>query len=100
MRNTAPSGANTLVQEKCCTGRREYSDLNEVRAAGPAICRARCAARLEVIDLYYQHRVNPDAPIEEFAGALGDLIEAGKIRHWGMSEAAEATIRRAHAVSH
>ena len=54
---------------------------------------------VDVIDLYYQHRVNPEAPIEDFAGALGELIAAGKIRHWGMSEAAEATIRRAHAVT-
>ena len=54
---------------------------------------------VDAIDLYYQHRVNPAVPIEEFAGALGDLIRAGKIKHWGMSEAAEATIRRAHAVT-
>ncbi|WP_022908937.1 aldo/keto reductase [Aestuariimicrobium kwangyangense] len=54
---------------------------------------------VDVIDLYYQHRVNPEVPIEEFAGALGELIRAGKIKHWGMSEAAEATIRRAHAVT-
>ncbi|MDA8438127.1 MAG: aldo/keto reductase [Propionibacterium sp.] len=54
---------------------------------------------VEVIDLFYQHRVNPEVPIEEFAGVLGELIAAGKIRHWGMSEAAEATIRRAHAVT-
>ena len=54
---------------------------------------------VDVIDLYYQHRVNPAAPIEDFAGALGDLIRAGKIRHWGLSEAAEATVRRAHAVT-
>ena len=52
----------------------------------------------EVIDLYYQHRVNPDVPIEEFAGAVKDLIEAGKVKHFGMSEAAAGTIRRAHAV--
>ena len=54
--------------------------------------------RLETIDLYYQHRVNPDVPIEEMAGAVKDLIEAGKVRHFGMSEAAADTIRRAHAV--
>jgi aryl-alcohol dehydrogenase-like predicted oxidoreductase len=54
---------------------------------------------VDVIDLFYQHRVNPEVPIEEFAGVLGDLITAGKIKHWGMSEAAEATIRRAHAVT-
>ncbi len=50
------------------------------------------------IDLYYQHRVDPDTPIEETIGALGDLVSEGKIRHIGMSEAAPATIRRAHAV--
>jgi aryl-alcohol dehydrogenase-like predicted oxidoreductase len=53
---------------------------------------------LDVIDLYYQHRVNPDVPIEEMAGAVKDLITAGKVKHFGMSEAAEQTIRRAHAV--
>jgi aryl-alcohol dehydrogenase-like predicted oxidoreductase len=54
--------------------------------------------RLETIDLYYQHRVNPDVPIEEMAGAVRNLVEAGKIRHFGMSEASADTIRRAHAV--
>lgn len=53
---------------------------------------------VESIDLYYQHRINPQAPIEEFAGAVRELIQAGKVRHYGMSEAAAATIRRAHAV--
>jgi aryl-alcohol dehydrogenase-like predicted oxidoreductase len=53
---------------------------------------------LDVIDLYYQHRVNPGVPIEEIAGAIKDLIAAGKVKHFGMSEAAEDTIRRAHAV--
>jgi aryl-alcohol dehydrogenase-like predicted oxidoreductase len=53
---------------------------------------------VETIDLYYQHRVNPEVPIEEYAGAVQDLIAAGKVRHFGMSEAAAATIRRAHAV--
>jgi aryl-alcohol dehydrogenase-like predicted oxidoreductase len=52
----------------------------------------------EVIDLYYQHRVNPEVPIEEFAGAVKELIDAGKVKHFGMSEAAAGTIRRAHAV--
>jgi aryl-alcohol dehydrogenase-like predicted oxidoreductase len=50
------------------------------------------------IDLYYQHRVDPGTPIEETAGALGELIDEGKILHYGLSEAAPATIRRAHAV--
>jgi aryl-alcohol dehydrogenase-like predicted oxidoreductase len=53
---------------------------------------------VDSIDLYYQHRVNPEHPIEEFAEAVRDLIAAGKVKHYGMSEAAEATIRRAHAV--
>jgi aryl-alcohol dehydrogenase-like predicted oxidoreductase len=53
---------------------------------------------VEVIDLYYQHRVNPEVPIEEYAGAVGELIAAGKVRHFGMSEAAASTIRRAHPV--
>ena len=53
---------------------------------------------LDVIDLYYQHRVNPDVPIEEMAGAVKDLITAGKVKHFGMSEAAADTIRRAHSV--
>jgi len=53
---------------------------------------------LEVIDLYYQHRVNPDMPVEDVAGAVAGLITAGKVRHFGMSEAAAGTIRRAHAV--
>jgi aryl-alcohol dehydrogenase-like predicted oxidoreductase len=53
---------------------------------------------VEVIDLYYQHRVDPQVPIEDVAGAVKDLIEAGKVKHFGMSEAAAGTIRRAHAV--
>jgi aryl-alcohol dehydrogenase-like predicted oxidoreductase len=50
------------------------------------------------IDLYYQHRVDPDVPIEETVGAMGELVAAGKVRFLGLSEAAAATIRRAHAV--
>jgi aryl-alcohol dehydrogenase-like predicted oxidoreductase len=53
---------------------------------------------VDTIDLYYQHRVNPELPIEEVAGAVGELIRAGKVRHFGLSEAAAGTIRRAHAV--
>ncbi len=54
--------------------------------------------RVETIDLYYQHRVDPNVPIEEVAGAVKDLIKEGKVKHFGMSEAAAHTIRRAHAV--
>jgi aryl-alcohol dehydrogenase-like predicted oxidoreductase len=54
--------------------------------------------KVEVIDLYYQHRVDPSVPIEDVAGAVKDLIAAGKVKHFGMSEAGAQTIRRAHAV--
>jgi aryl-alcohol dehydrogenase-like predicted oxidoreductase len=54
--------------------------------------------RTDHIDLLYQHRVDPGVPIEEVAGAVGELIKAGKVRHFGLSEAGAATIRRAHAV--
>jgi aryl-alcohol dehydrogenase-like predicted oxidoreductase len=53
---------------------------------------------VEVIDLFYQHRVDPDVPIEDVAGAVKDLIQAGKVKHFGLSEAGVQTIRRAHAV--
>ena len=53
---------------------------------------------VETIDLYYQHRVDPSVPIEETVGAMARLVEAGKVRHIGLSEASAATIRRAHAV--
>ena len=54
--------------------------------------------RTDHIDLYYQHRVDPNVPIEDVAGAVKDLIAAGKVRHFGLSEAGVQTIRRAHAV--
>jgi aryl-alcohol dehydrogenase-like predicted oxidoreductase len=54
--------------------------------------------RVDCIDLFYQHRVDPDVPIEDVAGAVKDLIRAGKVKHFGLSEAGVQTIRRAHAV--
>jgi len=54
--------------------------------------------RIDAIDLFYQHRVDPEVPIEEVAGAVKELIQAGKVRHFGLSEASAQTIRRAHAV--
>ena len=54
--------------------------------------------RVDTIDLFYQHRVDPDVPIEDVAGAVKDLIQEGKVRHFGLSEAGVQTIRRAHAV--
>jgi len=69
----------------------------------PEYVRACCEASLrrlqvEQIDLYYQHRVDKDVPIEETVGAMAELVRAGKVRYLGLSEAAPATIRRAHAV--
>ena len=54
--------------------------------------------RIDAIDLFYQHRVDPDVPIEEVAGAVKELIQGGKVKHFGLSEAGVQTIRRAHAV--
>jgi aryl-alcohol dehydrogenase-like predicted oxidoreductase len=84
---------------------------NERRADGtfvgvngrPEYVRAACDASLrrlaiDRIDLYYQHRVDPNVPIEETVGAMAELVRAGKVRFLGLSEAAPATIRRAHAV--
>ncbi len=69
----------------------------------PEVIRASVEASLkrldtDHIDLYYQHRLDPKVPIEEVAGVMADLIREGKITHWGLSEATEETIRRAHAV--
>lgn len=69
----------------------------------PEYVRQACDASLrrlgiEVIDLYYQHRVDPTVPIEETIGAMAELVQQGKVRYLGLSEAAPATIRRAHAV--
>ncbi|GAC1620661.1 MAG: aldo/keto reductase [Candidatus Acidiferrum sp.] len=54
--------------------------------------------KIDAIDLFYQHRVDPDVPIEDVAGAVKDLIQQGKVKHFGLSEAAAKTIRRAHAI--
>jgi aryl-alcohol dehydrogenase-like predicted oxidoreductase len=54
--------------------------------------------RVEALDLFYQHRVDPEVPIEDVAGAVQDLIQEGKVKHFGLSEASAETIRRAHAV--
>jgi len=69
----------------------------------PEYVRSACEASLkrlgvEVIDLYYQHRVDPNTPIEETVGAMADLVQAGKVRFLGLSEASAKTIARAHAV--
>src|SRR5215218_10264364 len=69
----------------------------------PDYVRQACDASLErlgvdSIDLYYQHRVDPNTPIEETVGAMAELVEAGKVRYLGLSEASAQTIRKAHAV--
>ena len=69
----------------------------------PEYVRKACDASLkrlgvDTIDLYYQHRVDPDVPIEDTVGAMKELVEAGKVRYLGLSEAAPVTLRRAHAV--
>jgi aryl-alcohol dehydrogenase-like predicted oxidoreductase len=80
-----------------------YKDPDRAVDGRPEYVKQACDASLERlgvehIDLYYQHRVDPDTPIEETIGAMADLVEAGKVRHLGLSEAAPDTIRRAHAV--
>jgi aryl-alcohol dehydrogenase-like predicted oxidoreductase len=82
--------------------RNEQGDFLGVRG-DPEYVRACCDASLQrlgvdVIDLYYQHRVDRSVPIEETVGAMAELVRAGKVRHLGLSEAAPGTIRRAHAV--
>ena len=80
------------------TGKRSgrlNSRPEHIRAVADASLRR---LRTDRIDLFYQHRVDPDVPIEEVAGTLRDLISEGKVRHYGLSEASVQTIRRAHAV--
>jgi len=109
-------GRNELLVGKAIRDRREQAVLatkfGNVRGADgswlgvdgkPGYVRSCCEASLrrlgvEVIDLYYQHRVDPNTPIEETVGAMADLVRQGKVRYLGLSEAAPATIRRACAV--
>jgi aryl-alcohol dehydrogenase-like predicted oxidoreductase len=77
--------------------------IDRVIDGGPEYVREACDASLQrlgtdYIDLYYQHRVDPNTPIEETVGALAELVQAGKVRYIGLSEASAETIRRAHAV--
>ena len=109
-------GANEELVGRVVRERREWvvvaTKFGIVRAADggmrgisgrPDYVREACDASLrrtglDVIDLYYQHRVDPDVPIEETVGAMAELVTAGKVRYLGLSEAAPDTIRRAHAV--
>jgi aryl-alcohol dehydrogenase-like predicted oxidoreductase len=83
----------------CDPQKSQYRGIN----GKPDYIRGACEGSLrrlgvEVIDLYYQHRVDPDTPIEETVGAMAELVRAGKVRYLGLSEASAQTIRRAHAV--
>jgi len=109
-------GANERLLGRALAGRRDRAVIatkfGNVRAADgtflgvngrPEYVRQACHASLErlgveTIDLYYQHRVDPATPIEETVGAMAELVREGKVRRLGLSEAAPATIRRAHAV--
>ena len=101
---TAIAGRRDEVVLATKFGNERRPDGSFVRINGtPEYVHRACDASLqrlgvEVIDLYYQHRVDPTVPIEDTWGALRELVEAGKIRHAGISEAAPETIRRAHAV--
>jgi aryl-alcohol dehydrogenase-like predicted oxidoreductase len=109
-------GANEELVGRVVRDRREWvvvaTKFGIVRSADggargisgrPDYVRQACEASLrrtglDVIDLYYQHRVDPDVPIEETVGAMAELVTAGKVKYLGLSEAAPDTIRRAHAV--
>src|SRR3954464_10430926 len=109
-------GRNEELVGRALAGRRDEAFLatkfGSVRGADgsfagvcgrPDYVRSACEASLkrlgvDTIDLYYQHRVDPEVPIEETVGAMAELVAAGKVRFLGLSEAAPATIRRAHAI--
>jgi len=110
-------GGNEDFLARALAGRREqaflatkfgiYLDPNNPDARGvnghPEYVQSACEASLkrlkvETIDLYYQHRIDPDVPIEDTVGAMARLVEQGKVRYLGLSEAAPQTLRRAHAV--
>jgi aryl-alcohol dehydrogenase-like predicted oxidoreductase len=108
-------GANEQLVGKAIAGRREdyviatkfgnrwYEDGSRTIDGSPEYIREAIDASLarlgiDYVDLYYQHRVDADTPIEETVGAMAELVEAGKVKHLGLSEAGAETIRRAHAV--
>ncbi len=81
----------------------KYENKQQMQDSRPEVIRQSVEGslkrlRTDVIDLYYQHRVDPTVPIEDVAGTVKDLIQQGKVKHFGMSEAGVKTIRRAHAV--
>ncbi len=96
------SGERPLIATKFGNVRGEKGEFLGIRGDAEYV-RSACEASLErlgveTIDLYYQHRVDPEVPIEETVGAMGELVEQGKVKYLGLSEAGVDTIRRAHAV--
>lgn len=91
--DTAPGSDPRGMQGKGMPGLNSRPE--HIRAVAEASLRR---LRTDVIDLFYQHRVDPDVPIEDVAGTVGELIREGKVKHFGLSEAGVQTIRRAHAV--
>jgi aryl-alcohol dehydrogenase-like predicted oxidoreductase len=97
-----PHRSEVVLATKFGNVRGEHGEYLGVNGR-PEYVRSACEASLrrlnmETIDLYYQHRVDPNTPIEETVGAMADLVKQGKVRYLGLSEAGPATIRRAHAV--
>ncbi len=98
----AVAGRRDEVQLATKFGNERLADGTRLGINGrPEYVRRACDASLERLgvehlDLYYQHRVDPDVPIEDTVGAMGELVQAGKVRHLGLSEASPRTIRRAH----
>ncbi len=89
-------GFNTAVDPRSATGAPALNSRPEnIKAVAEASLKR---LKIDAIDLFYQHRVDPDVPIEDVAGAVKDLIKEGKVKHFGLSEAGVQTIRRAHAV--
>jgi aryl-alcohol dehydrogenase-like predicted oxidoreductase len=102
-RALAPYRDRVLIATKFGIVRDLVDPANRTINGTPAYVRSSCDGSLERlgvdhIDLYYQHRVDANTPIEETVGAMADLVAAGKVRYLGLSEAGSATIRRAHAV--
>jgi aryl-alcohol dehydrogenase-like predicted oxidoreductase len=92
-----------IVATKFGNVRDPKNPMNRIIDGSPRYVREACEASLkrlglDVIDLYYQHRVDPDTPIEDTVGAMAELVKEGKVRFLGLSEASAATIRRAHKV--
>jgi aryl-alcohol dehydrogenase-like predicted oxidoreductase len=93
---------NVVIATKFGNMRGEDGSFKGINGT-PDYVKSACEASLkrlniDVIDLYYQHRVDPNTPIEDTVGAMADLVRQGKVKHLGLSEASAATIRRAHAV--